>query len=173
MLIDTTKITNWRLATKTRPIKAKPIVNFLLDMSIIDKLLLDTLEGREKINPTAVICLGESGDIWQQSPGNLFNKYNIHSLSDNGWMICYPKPENTVNCIEVTSEMCNNKKVFTIIGLWGESIIVDNKNITIQHGIVGDFICQNTVDPIDVWIVKRKIFDNTYSFIEITPDTEK
>ncbi len=31
---------------------------------------------------------------------------------------------------------------------------------------MGDFICRNREDKTDVWIVKRKIFINTYNFIE-------
>lgn len=36
------------------------------------------------------------------------------------------------------------------------------KKKNVQSGESGDFICQNQTDPTDVWIVKRKLFLNTY-----------
>jgi hypothetical protein len=48
---------------------------------------------------------------------------------------------------------------FTIIGQWGATVDGE-KNV--QRGTVGDFICQNQTDLSDVWVVKRKLFLNTY-----------
>ena len=36
----------------------------------------------------------------------------------------------------------------------------EEKNV--QTGEKGDFICQNRTNPTDVWVVKRKLFLNTY-----------
>lgn len=51
--------------------------------------------------------------------------------------------------------------IFYIIGQWGEQ----TPDGLIQKGKIGDFICQNREYPTDVWIVKRKIFVNTYNII--------
>jgi len=52
---------------------------------------------------------------------------------------------------------------FYINGQWGD----DNYPAfgkSVQWGHNGDFICQNKTDLTDVWIVKRRLFLNTYQF---------
>lgn len=165
MRLDTQTITNWRIASKTRPIKAKPLVNLLVDRTVASKFLVDTLEGKEPLGDGVVICVGEAGDAWQQMPKKLLQKYTVKGIDKDGWMECEPLPDNAVNCFEVSGEMLQHVTAgrtdgtFTIIGQWGATV-GNEKNV--QKGVAGDFICQNQTDPSDVWIVKRALFLNTY-----------
>ena len=78
-------------------------------------------------------------------------------------MICEPLPDNAVDVVEVTDAMCtpdaHNANAFYIIGQWGETV-GEEKNV--QRGTAGDFICRNRTDHTDVWIVRRRLFLNTY-----------
>ena len=161
MRIDPTKITGWKLASKTRPIKAKPLVNLIVDRTVLSKFLVDTLEGKEPLGDGVVICVGEAGDAWQQMPKKLLQKYAVKGIDKDGWMDCEPLPDNSVDCFEVPHNQTNfSDQSFTIIGQWGATI-GEEKNV--QSGVAGDFICRNQTDPSDVWIVKRKLFLNTYA----------
>lgn len=162
MRIETKNITGWNTAKKTRPIKAKSLINLLVDRSVTSKFLLDTLEGNEVLGDGSVVCVGEAGDAWQQMPKKLLGKYDVTALDNDGWMVCTPKPDNAVNVVEVTKEMAGPDGKFTIIGFWGA--MVDGV-ANVQKGEAGDFICQNKSDLLDVWIVKRKLFLNTYNIM--------
>jgi hypothetical protein len=163
--IETNAITGWNIASKTRPIKAKPLINLLVDRTVTSKFLVDTLEGREPLGDGSVICVGEAGDTWQQMPKKLLQKYHVAAIDNDGWMVCEPLPDNAVDVVEVTGEMTADKNgasatgAFYIIGQWGETM-GEEKNV--QRGKIGDFICRNQTDHSDVWIVKRKLFLNTY-----------
>jgi len=169
MRINTNKITEWKIATKTKPIKAKPLINLLVDRTVTSKFLVDTLEGKEPLGDGVVICVGEAGDTWQQMPKKLLQKYSVKGIDKDGWMECEPLPDNAVNVIEVTDDFININCMsdgnngwfgeFQIIGQWGETV-GDIKNV--QRGTKGDFICQNRTDSSDVWVVRRKLFLNTY-----------
>ena len=165
MRIDTTKITSWRIASKTRPIKAKPLINLLVDRTVASKFLVDTLEGKEPLGDGVVICVGEGGDAWQQMPKKLLGKYSVVAIDNDGWMVCNPLPDNAVNCFEVIDLATDagtgstQPLPFTIVGQWGATV---NGEKNVQTGVVGDFICQNRTDPTDVWRVARKLFLNTY-----------
>lgn len=154
MRINTNEINEWKVASKVRPIKAKPLASLIVDKSIVTKFLIDTLEGKEPLGNNVVICLGEAMDVWQQTPKKLLQKYTITEISEDGWLHCTPKPDNAVDCYEV-----NTNNEFYIIGLWGATV-GDEKNV--QIGKSGDFICRNQTDKSDVWIVNRKLFLNTY-----------
>ena len=154
MKINTETINNWKIASKTRPIKAKPLINLLVDRSVTSKFLVDTLEGKEPLGDGVVICVGEAGDTWQQMPKKLLQKYSVTEIDKDGWMVCNPLPDNAVDVVEVTD--CGE---FYIIGHWGETV-GEEKNV--QRGVLGDFICRNQTDKSDVWIVRRKLFLNTY-----------
>lgn len=158
--IETNTITGWRIATKTRPIKAKPLVSLVVDRSVTSKFLVDTLEGHEPLGDGAVVCVGEAGDAWQQMPKKLLQKYKVATIDSEGWMVCEPLPDNAVNCVEVDPSDCEVNGAFSIIGQWGATV---DGVANVQKGVAGDFICQNRTDPTDVWIVKRKFFLNTYT----------
>lgn len=158
MRITPNLITNWKIASKTRPIKAKPLVSILVDRSVTNKFLVDTLEGKEPLGDGAVICVGEAGDTWQQMPKKLLAKYRVASIDKDGWMDCEPLPDNAVDCVEVTDGQTDIGG-FYIIGQWGETV---GEETNVQRGVAGDFICRNQTDQTDVWIVRRKLFLNTY-----------
>ena len=49
MKLITGFFTGWRVASKTQPIKAKPLINLLVDRTVSSKFLVDTLEGKEPL----------------------------------------------------------------------------------------------------------------------------
>jgi hypothetical protein len=161
MRINTSTLMGWKIASKTRPVKAKPLINLLVDRTVTSKFLVDTLEGKEPLGDGVVICLGEAGDAWQQMPNKLLQKYDVTAIDNDGWMLCTPKPDNAVECVEVTNDMIGGAQgsEFSIIGQWGATIGTQ-KNV--QKGTGGDFLCRNRTDPTDVWVVRRKLFLNTY-----------
>lgn len=167
MRITPNDITDWKRATKTKSVKAKPLISLLVDRSVLNKFLVDTLEGNEPLGDGVVICIGESRDCWQQSPKKLLQKYNVTSIDNDGWMICEPRPDNSVKCWQVPRSTTEGhgaigNTIFEIVGLWGATI---NNEKNIQMGVAGDYICQSESDGTDVWIVKQKIFENTYSIL--------
>lgn len=158
------KITNRfpKFARKVQPIRAKPLANLLVDRSILSKFLLDTLEGTAAIGDGVVICRGDAGDVWQQIPSKLLKKYDVTDIDSEGWLICTPKPENSINIMEVTPDMAGNNGEFYILGNFG----VQCDDGLRQYGEVGDYIGQNCDNPTDIWVIKRKIFQNTYVLLD-------
>lgn len=154
--IHAESMVGWKLAKKTKPVKAKPLISLLVDRSIVSKFLIDTLEGKEPLGDGVVICIGEFNDAWQQSPKKLLAKYDVVSIDNDGWMLCNPKPENAAEVVEV-----REAGPFYIVGLWGATLDDGTKNV--QIGEQGDFILRSREDHNDVWIVRRKIFNSTYS----------
>lgn len=154
------------------------MITLVVDRTIASKFLVDTLEAKEPISPDALFCIGGAGDAWQQMPKKLLQKYDVTEIDPNGWMVCTPKPDNSVNFVEVSKEFlaaardtnlstpfpddrAYNLGSFCINGQWGTNEYPEfGKNV--QWGDEGDFVCQNRTDPTDVWIVKRKLFLNTY-----------
>jgi hypothetical protein len=177
MKIITGFITGWQVASKTASLRAKPIVNLLVDRTVAGKFLVDTLEAKEPIGDGAMFCIGAAGDAWQQMPKKLLAKYDVTAVDADGWMICTPKPDNAVNCVEISKgwsatqppnvrqdfpdDRMYNLADFAIIGQWGDASY-PSLGKTVQWGSIGDFVCQNRTDPTDVWVVRRKLFLNTY-----------
>lgn len=182
-LIDVTTL-DYGFATKTKSLVAKPLQSILVDDSVIAKFLLDTIEGIEILkvgtidNPT-MVCIGQHNDAWQQTSSKLFQKYTVVSVDGNGWMKCEPKPENRVKACQINFTkpliQWNDDTTFDIIAQWGTErmigMMASKKQVFTQRGMNGDYVMQSETDPTDVWIVKRKIFESTYSMIE--PQEEK
>lgn len=174
-LIKHNTIQDWKIASKTKSIKAKPLVCLMADKSVLSKFLVDTLEGKEPLGEGSIICLGEAGDIWQQHPSKLLKKYTVVGFDDAGWMLCDPKPDNEVECVEIgfgiqdtkdgADIWITDKEQFFIIAQWGEERQLLDEIIQIQKCDIGDYICRDINDKSDVWIVKRKFFENTYNII--------
>jgi len=152
---------SWNVAKKTKAIRAKPLISIMVDRTVLSKFLVDTLEGKEPLGDGVVICIGDSNDAWQQMPNKLLAKYDVSAIDNDGWMICEPKPDNAVDCFEVRSTDDGDTEFF-VIGQWGE----DSDEGPRQFGTIGDFVCRNRTDPTDVWIVRRKIFLNTYNIMD-------
>jgi hypothetical protein len=159
LFLDVSSITDWRSATKTRPIVAKHVTALTTDQRLLSQLLIGTLEGREPIDAHNVICVGEHGDAWQSTPKKLLAKYSISSIDQDGWLVCDPKPDNAVDCFEVTSDHIDGDQ-FYVVGLWGETLPDGTKNV--QTGLRGDIVCRSQTDQSDIWIVRRKLFNSTY-----------
>ena len=166
---------SWSTAKKTQTIRAKPLINIMVDSSVMTKFLLDTLEGKEVLGDGTLVCLGSAGDVWQQMPKKLLSKYDVSNVDKDGWLVCEPKPDNLINVFEVRPEhlgngvqldiqqspLTLNSSPFYILGLFGEQC----EDGLRQYGEVGDFIGQNREHPEDVWVIRRKIFLNTYQLM--------
>lgn len=173
--INVEQIVKWNIGKKTKNIKAKALISIMVDKNMMAKFLVDTLEGKEPLGDGAVICLGECNDIWQQMPMKLLKNYDIIDIDADGWMVCKPKPDNSIECVEITEELkyvtdssdmwVSDKEEFFIVGLWGEELAILDQKVQIQRADIGDFICRNCEDKSDVWIVKKKIFRSTYNII--------
>ncbi len=167
-ILDTSAIP-WGVAKKTKPLRAKPMVTLLVDKSVMAKFLVDTLEAREAVGPNAMFCIGESNDAWQQTPKKLLDKYNVTNIDDEGWMVCVPKPENSVEFVEVTRELLERNGVWEayleagcgyLQGEWGQTY---EGHENLQQFSLGDFIARNREDIADQWVVRRKIWVNSYT----------
>lgn len=167
LIPDQFPIDLWRTATKTKPIVAKHVSAVIGDDTMLAKLLVDTLEGKEPISQGNMFCIGGAGDTWQQTPAKLLKKYTIEGIDSNGWLYCVPRPENEVWAVQISDEFVRVygsaiDPNFHIIGMWGETL--DDGTQNVQRGVVGDVVCRQKGDDTDTWIVRRSLFDNTYSF---------
>lgn len=160
----------WKNATKTKRLFAQHFRALMHDKRILSKLLINTLEGKEDINSSSMICLGDLGDVWQQAPNKLIAKYDLKAFDDDGWMIFEPKPGNASLCHQVTEETLAlgtdilhlGGDQFAIIGQYGEKTDYG----LLQTGLIGDYILQDPKNPTDSWIVRKAIFENTYAVVE-------
>lgn len=155
-------ITDWKIAKKTQAIRAKPLVSIVVDKSVLNKLLVTTLEANEKLGDGAVACVGGAGDIWQQMPKKLLAKYDVTGIDPDGWMICEPKPDNSVECIQWKSQIITHSGEHYVKAQWGEEFRTYGP---CQRFSEGDYICRNREDKDDVWVVRKKLFENTYTII--------
>lgn len=152
-ILNTTDLFRGRIAKKTKGVRAKPIVNLIVDRTVLNKFLVHTLEAREPVSADAIMCIGESNDAWQQTASALLKKYTVESIDPDGWMVCMPKPESSVEFFEAPADCY-------VRGLWGQTIDgVPN----LQRASKGDAIVRDRSDHKDQWVVVRKIWRNTYT----------
>jgi hypothetical protein len=154
-------ITEWKIAKKTKPLRAKPLVNLLVDRTVINKFLVNTLEAKEPLDEGNVICIGEAGDAWQQEPKKLLKKYLVTAIDKDGWMICEPYPDNSVECFQVNFLINTHGGCHYLEAKWGSTY----QNKTVQEFCQGDWILRNREDKSDVWVVRNKLFANSYTII--------
>lgn len=161
--IVSTSTSVWLRGKKTKGLKAKPLITLMVDRTVVNKFLIDTLEGEEPIDSANIFCIGEAGDAWQQTSKALLKKYDIKDIDADGWMVCEPKPENEVEFFEFTDEMAAGSLngPLWLQGQWGKT--VEGVGTNLQKILPGDFICRQPHDHSDQWVVKRKLFLNTYS----------
>jgi len=160
--LDANTITNWMIAKKTKNIRAKPSISILIDKSVLSKFLITTLEANESIEDGSIICLGEAGDIWQQTPKKLLSKYNVTTIDNDGWMVCEPRPDNSIECFQWNDDIHTGFKKHYVKALLGRK---SGKYTNCQLFGKGDYICRNRTDHNDVWVVQKTFFENTYSII--------
>lgn len=160
-VLETADLFAGRIAKKTKGLRAKPIISILVDRTVLNKFLVDTLEAREPVSADAVMCIGDHNDAWQQSASGLLKKYSVEGIDADGWMMCVPRPDASVEYFEVTDAMVDQQKGFCyIVGKWGETIDgVPN----LQRAVPGDVVARNRGDDSDQWVVNRKVWTNTYS----------
>lgn len=155
-------LTGWKVAKKVKSIRAKPVVNVMVDRSVLSKFLITTLEAMEPLGDGSVICLGETGDIWQQMPKKLLAKYDVVDVDKDGWMYCMPKADNAVDCLQWTDPIITHSGEHWVKAQWGENFRTYGP---CQRFGKGDYICRNRTDHTDVWVVREKFFNNTYTVI--------
>jgi len=76
-------------------------------------------------------------------------------------MVCEPRPDNAVECVQITGTIISHSGEHYLKALWGE----DRNGVKAQRFAEGDYICRNRTDKNDVWVVRRKFFENTYTII--------
>lgn len=136
-------------------------MNLLVDRSVLNKFLVDTLEAKEPIHEGNVICIGESNDAWQQEPKKLLKKYQVTAIDKDGWMICEPYPDNSVDCFQVNFQINTHGGIHYLVAKWGQ----DFRGQTVQEFCQGDWILRNREDHSDTWVVRQKLFANSYTII--------
>jgi hypothetical protein len=159
-ILDTASLSKGKVAKKTKGVRAKPMVNLLVDRTVLNKFLVDTLEAREPVSADAIMCIGECNDAWQQTGSALLKKYTVESIDPEGWMVCMPRPDQSVEFFEVTRDMVGEDGTCYVIGKWGQTIDGVER---LQRAVEGDIIVRNRMDLDDQWVVNRKIWRNTYS----------
>jgi hypothetical protein len=157
---------SYRLAQKTRPIKAKPLKLILIDPSVAAKVLLATLEGHQDLKVNSFICWGIDNDVWQQAGDKLHAKYDPVSVDGEGWTTFNPKPDSPVNASQITEGLglelgpCGG---FSIVNpSWGDQRIIDGRVTYLHYGVEGDYVMQGINDRLDTYRIAKKFFDNTY-----------
>jgi hypothetical protein len=167
-LLNTTKLT-YKVGRKTKGLRAKPMVTLLVDRTVMAKFLVDTLEAKEPVHADAMFCIGESNDAWQQSAKKLLAKYTVDAIDPDGWMVCNPKQESSVEFSQITTDALDQinwtgeTNSGYIQGNWGETVVGFGCNL--QRFKPGDFVVRNREDHSDTWIVDKKIFLNSYTEI--------
>ena len=160
--IDANVLEGWKVAKKVKPLRAKPLVSILVDPTVLNNFLITTLEGKQNLGDGSIVCLGETGDIWQQMPKKLLAKYTVTAIDNDGWMVCEPRPDNSIECVQWTGIINANNNEHWVRALWGEDVPNFGK---CQRFANGDYICRNREDHKDVWVVRQKFFENTYTII--------
>lgn len=167
MNILTTSDLPYKLGRKTKGLRAKPMVNLIVDRTVMSKFLVDTLEAKEPAHTDAMFCIGENNDAWQQSAKKMLMTYTVDAIDPDGWMVCNPKPSNVVEFCQITNDVLDmvnwgHHGWGYIQGVWGEMV---EGQPNMQHFALGDFIVRRRGDTSDVWVVANKIFTNSYDEI--------
>ena len=126
-----------RLFKKTKPVWAKIL---LVDQEI------STLEGPEKATAGDYLCRGIHGEVWPQGQEKFLSKYSPSGEFDNeAWQRFDPKPDMPL----VSAEQV--KHAFELESRWGA-----------MKGKRGDYIVRSLSDDTDIWVVDKKIFEQSY-----------
>lgn len=162
-IVDTANRSAWRKASKTVPLLARPMSE-LIDPTFSHLFRLNTLEGVAQIDAGAMLCLGAEGEAWQQSLTNIQKKYSLELVLTSGpyanWLRYVPKDGNIVEFF-VVDEEDPHAELF-VQGLWGETV---DEIPNLQRCSNLDVVCRNPADTRDVWVVRRRLFNNTYSIL--------
>lgn len=164
--------TDWLVAKKTKPLRAKPINTIIADQTVAHKFLLVTLEGSQMLRANSMVCIGlVEDDAWQQTVEKLHKQYTPAEVDADGWTLFVPKPEARRDVIQIH---CPDK--FELQAQWGER---QADGTFLQEGESGDYVLRNAdedhgIDASglwDCWIVKQCIFEATYEIEEADEST--
>jgi hypothetical protein len=155
--IVNTSTAPWALAKKTQPIRALHMAAIFENPTIAGLFRLNTLEGLAEIGADNFLCLGSAGDCWQQTSAALQKKYDISAPDALGWVVATPKPENEVEFFQFEGDGD------LVQGTWGQTI--EGVGEKLQAIVPGDYICRQTYDHADQWVVRKALFENTYSVL--------
>lgn len=162
IIIDTTPFWLGQTAEKTLGISAKPMSSLFGDSTVQAKFLVDTLEGKEPIDRSALFCIGPLGDAWQQEPKRVLRKYDLAEIDSDGWLKFTPKPDNKVEYFRVGPDFFGDNAADScyIIGMYGETL-GNVKNCQLVKA--GDVVARQTYDHADQWVIAKRIWDNSYT----------
>lgn len=159
MILNTTDAMFSAKAKKTQGLRAKHMSTLITDPLALNALLVQTLEGIGAVTADTMYCLGNLGDVWLQDSAKVLKKYDLVKIDAQGWLHFMPKPENEVEFFEVTADMLGADGGY-LIGLWGDTV---DGVANCQKVAVGDFVARQVYDHNDQWVVKRKIWLNSYT----------
>lgn len=165
-IIDTSRA-NWGLCKKTKGMRTKPMNEIFPDAETASQFTLSSREGPAVIDFSAVMCVGVSGDAWQQAPATIEKKYIAEGTDIQGWKRWLPKPEVEVDYFEVDAHFLAEEGFFSdstiyLKGTWG-SVIEGVENL--QSLQLGDFVCRQQHDHADQWVVRKAIYDSSYQVL--------
>ncbi len=150
-IIDTSG-KKWGTATKGASMHVRPSESVILP-EFLDSFKLITLEGLAVLRPDTILCKGINGELWCQEFSTVRAKYDIEKEKD-GWSKCTPKAGNSVQFFISTENGW-------VQGQWGDDVRGVGKNL--QEVSKGDAVCRNPKDTTDQWVVRRELFNSTYS----------
>lgn len=177
--IDPSKL-EFKWSKKTKPIKVKPLACILADDSVINHVLLATLEGTETLRANAFVCWGVDNDLWLQDEAKLHNKYIPGHMDPDGWVHFDPKPEVPVLSAQVLEELFDLGPGggFAIKHpQWGDKRVVGGEVMYLHYGVANDYLCKGVgkngkPDHSDIYRVMLKFWKNTYDWApEVTEPT--
>lgn len=71
----------------------------------------------------------------------------------DGWMLCEPIPDNSVECYQWTNDIITHNGEHYVKALWGEDFRTYGP---CQAFAKGDYICRSHTDHTNVWVVRKK-----------------
>lgn len=112
---------------------------------------IQTLEGRENVEPGDYLCRGIHGELWPQKAKRLFeNNQPTGHVNDEGWQEFAPKSDAApVQAVQVSFP-------FAVNSHWGK-----------LNGKANDYVVRSSSDSTDVWIVDKAIFEASYERVPV------
>jgi hypothetical protein len=148
LLDDVNREGGWFHAKKTRPVWVRVLTA---------RESVRTLEGIEVVDAGNVVCRGEAGDLWPQSPESLRRRYAATDEVDaSGWRKYVPlRHAEGVMAVRMPAG-------FVVHSRWGT-----------LTGKPGDYLVKNFADrdrayPDDLWVVDQSRFSQTYEAVSPT-----
>lgn len=136
------KDNNWEVYFKIKSIMILGYKQAKEEGIIDERGMVETLEGPQKATEKHVICKGDKGEYWPMEKSKLeANFYKGPPCRCMGWSEYFPKGKP----VEARQE--NSKDKFKIKSMEGKR---------------GDYIVRRKDDKEDVWIVDKKIFEDSY-----------